>query len=149
MKKNALVTRAIASGQLHAYAGSLRYLKSIRAAGLRSAVVSSSANTTAIIRATGLAALLDVVVDAGTLSSRGLQGKPSPDSYLEAARLLAAPAGAAAVFEDAIAGVRSAVAGRFGYVVGINRLDAEHATALRDAGADIVVPDLANLLAAH
>ena len=50
------------------------------------------------------------------------------------------------VFEDALAGVQAGSAGKFGYVVGINREDAEHAEHLREHGADVVVNDLAELL---
>jgi beta-phosphoglucomutase-like phosphatase (HAD superfamily) len=52
----------------------------------------------------------------------------------------------AAVFEDATAGAEAGRRGEFGYVVGVNRLDDEHAAALKDHGADIVVRDLAELL---
>jgi len=56
----------------------------------------------------------------------------------------------AAVFEDATAGVAAGRAGSFGYVVGVDRVDQhgedEHADALREHGADIVVRDLADLL---
>ena len=37
-------------------------------------------------------------------------------------------------------------AGKFGYVIGVNRLDEAHETALRQYGADIVVLDLEELL---
>ncbi len=50
----------------------------------------------------------------------------------------------AAVFEDAVAGVEAGRAGRFGCVVGVDRVG--HADALRAHGADLVVRDLAELL---
>jgi beta-phosphoglucomutase-like phosphatase (HAD superfamily) len=49
------------------------------------------------------------------------------------------------VFEDALAGVEAGRAGRFGYVVGVDR-SGQAESLLRD-GADIVVSDLAELLA--
>ena len=49
------------------------------------------------------------------------------------------------VFEDALAGVASGRAGHFGYVVGVDRVG--QADALRASGADVVVSDLADLLA--
>jgi beta-phosphoglucomutase-like phosphatase (HAD superfamily) len=50
----------------------------------------------------------------------------------------------AAVFEDALAGVRAGRAGRFGAVVGVDRVG--QAAELKENGADIVVTDLADLL---
>jgi beta-phosphoglucomutase-like phosphatase (HAD superfamily) len=47
------------------------------------------------------------------------------------------------VFEDAVAGVAAGRAGGFGFVVGVDRVD--HAEALREHGADVVVTDLAEL----
>ena len=53
------------------------------------------------------------------------------------------PAERTAIVEDAIAGVRAGRAGGFGLVVGVDR--AGDPDALRDAGADLVVADLAEL----
>jgi beta-phosphoglucomutase-like phosphatase (HAD superfamily) len=52
----------------------------------------------------------------------------------------------AAVFEDALAGVEAGRAGRFGFVIGVDRVG--QADALSAHGADVVVDDLADLLAA-
>ena len=73
-----------------------------------------------------------------------LAGKPAPDTFLAAARELGAEPGHAAVFEDAEAGVAAGRAGRFGWVVGVDRTG--HARALHAHGADVVVEDLAELL---
>ena len=48
------------------------------------------------------------------------------------------------MFEDALAGVAAGRAGRFGFVVGVDRVG--QADALREHGADVVVADLAELL---
>nr|MDQ2698392.1 HAD-IA family hydrolase [Actinomycetota bacterium] len=95
----------------------------------------------------GLGGLLDVRVDGIIAKRDGLQGKPAPDTFLAAAAALGVPASEAAVFEDAIAGVAAGRSGGFGYVVGVDRLD--QADRLREAGADIVVADLALLLEEH
>ena len=50
------------------------------------------------------------------------------------------PPSGAAVFEDALAGVEAGRAGRFGWVVGVDRVG--QAAALREHGADQVVTDL-------
>jgi beta-phosphoglucomutase-like phosphatase (HAD superfamily) len=73
-----------------------------------------------------------------------LRGKPAPDTFEAAARTLGVEPAAGAVFEDALAGVAAGRAGRFGYVVGVDRVG--QAEALRAHGADIVVSDLAELL---
>jgi len=113
-------------------------------AGLRTAVVSSSANTQEVLEAAGIAGLFETVVDGHSIDERHLHGKPAPDSFLAAAEDLGVPAAEAAVFEDALAGVEAGRAGRFGCVVGVNRSD--EADALREHGADVVVDDLAELL---
>jgi beta-phosphoglucomutase family hydrolase len=143
-RKNELVHVAIAENGVDVYPGSVRYLHAVRAAGVATAVVSSSANAELVLRVAGLDGLVDVRVDGRTARERGLAGKPAPDTFLAAAADLAVPPGAAAVFEDALAGVASARAGGFGFVVGVDRLG--QADALRDRGADVVVTDLADLL---
>ena len=143
-KKNQALLAKLASDGVQVYDGSVRYLHAVRAAGLRTAIVSSSANTAQVLKAAGLTDQFDVRVDAQVAQARHLNGKPAPDTYLEAARELGVPASAAVVFEDALAGVESGHAGHFGFVVGVNR--ANQAEALRAHGADVVVNDLGELL---
>ncbi len=57
--------------------------------------------------------------------------------------MLGVPPAAAAVYEDAQAGVAAGRAGGFGWVVGVDRMG--QADALRREGADVVVHDLAEL----
>jgi beta-phosphoglucomutase-like phosphatase (HAD superfamily) len=98
------------------------------------------------LRVTGLDAFVEGRVDGVTLREQHIPGKPAPDAFLAGAKLAGVAAGAAVVFEDATSGVQAGRAGNFGYVVGVNRLDDEHAAALRQYGADIVVRDLEELL---
>jgi beta-phosphoglucomutase family hydrolase len=128
------------------YDGSVRYLQAARAAGLKVAVVSSSKNTTEVLRAAKLDRLFDAQVDGNVAEREHLKGKPAPDTYLRAATMLHATAAEAAVYEDAIAGVEAGRAGRFGMVVGVDRGGLP--AALRDHGADVVVHDLAELMVA-
>lgn len=143
-KKNELVLTVLKRDGVEVYEGSSRYIAAVRAAGLRTAIVSSSANTTDVLEAAGVADLFDARVDAQLATARGLRGKPAPDTFLEAARMLGTAAGHAAVFEDALAGVAAGRAGGFGFVVGVDR--AGQAAELRAHGADIVVQDLGDLL---
>jgi beta-phosphoglucomutase family hydrolase len=145
-RKNVILLQRIREGGLKPYPGSVRYLTAATDAGLRRAVVSSSANTREVVESTGLAAYLEARVDGRTIAERHLHGKPAPDTFLVAAQELGVPPGQAAVFEDALAGVEAGRAGGFGFVVGVNRLGPEHADDLRKHGADVVVADLEELL---
>lgn len=143
-RKNELILQVLARDGVEPYDGSIRYVTAVRAAGLRTAVVSSSANTEAILKAADVDSLFEVRVDHQVAEAANLRGKPAPDTFLEAARLLGVPAANAVVFEDALAGVAAGRAGNFGYVVGVDRVG--QADQLRAHGADVVVKDLADLL---
>ena len=143
-RKNVLLLQRIHDDGVRVYDGSRRYLQEARKAGLRRAVVSSSANTRDVLRVTGLEELVELRVDGVTARERDLKGKPAPDTFLAAAQELGLDPQQCAVFEDAEAGVRAGRAGGFGHVVGVDRTG--HAAALREHGADVVVQDLAELL---
>jgi len=116
----------------------------VHAAGISTAIVSSSANTQLILDSAGPAELFDVRVDGVIAKEHGLRGKPAPDTLLAAAEALHVPASRAVVFEDALAGVEAGRAGHFALVVGVDRVG--QAKELEEHGADIVVQDLAELL---
>lgn len=144
-RKNVVLLERIHTDGVQPYEGSVAYLKAATVAGLRRAVVSASANCRDVVQAAGLAEYLEVRVDGLVARERGLRGKPHPDTFLAAAKLLGVQPGEAAVFEDALAGVEAGRAGQFGYVIGVDRVG--QADELREHGADIVVRDLAELLA--
>jgi beta-phosphoglucomutase family hydrolase len=143
-RKNELVLELLAQHGVRAYGGSVDFLEVVRAAGLGRAVVTSSENVDAVLRAAGLQAAFDVVVDGALAQELGLAGKPAPDVFLEAARRLGVAPDRAAVFEDALVGVAAGRAGDFGLVVGVDRTG--QAAELRAAGADTIVADLAELI---
>lgn len=143
-RKNVLFKEVLRRDGVEVFEGSRRYLEAVHAAGLAIAVVSSSANTQEVLRITGLERYVMKRVDALTMRDEHIDGKPAPDSYLRGAELLGVEPAAAAVFEDAIAGVQAGHAGHFGIVIGVNRVG--QAEALRRNGADVVVDDLAELL---
>jgi HAD superfamily hydrolase (TIGR01509 family) len=143
--KGAEVDRLLHRDGVHVVAGAIGYVRAVRAAGLRCAVVSSSTNARTVLAAAGLAALVEVRIDGVVAAERHLRGKPAPDGFLAAAADLGVRPAAAAVFEDAVVGVRAGRTGGFGYVVGIGR--GRSGAALQAAGADVVVRDLAELLA--
>lgn len=146
-RKNAELNRRIGSDGVRVFDGSRRYLQAAERAGLRRIVVSSSANTELVLRTTGLDRYVEGRIDGTTLAERHLAGKPAPDSFLAGAELAGVSPAQAAVFEDALAGVAAGRAGRFGCVVGVDRVG--QAEELRKSGADLVVRDLAELLERH
>ncbi|GAA3815262.1 HAD family hydrolase [Streptomyces chiangmaiensis] len=146
-RKNALLLEKIHTQGVEPYAGSVRYVEAVRAAGLATAVVSSSANCHDILVSVGMEDRFDVRIDGVVAAERKLPGKPHPDTFLAAAHDLGVEPAAAAVFEDALAGMDAGRAGRFAYVVGVDRVG--QADALRQHGADTVVDDLAELLEEH
>ncbi len=143
-RKNEIVLKLIHDDGVQPYDGSVRYVHAVREAGLRRAVVSSSTNAHDVLHAAGIAECFDTVIDGAVAEREHLKGKPAPDTFLAGARALGVEPRAAAVFEDALAGVEAGRAGNFGHVVGVNRTG--QADALREHGADVVVDDLAELL---
>jgi beta-phosphoglucomutase family hydrolase len=145
-RKNALVLKLIEEKGVETYDGSIAFVRAARDAGLKTAVVSSSANTVQVLRSVGITDLFDARVDGVVAAERNLPGKPAPDMFLAGAKEVGVPADRAVVFEDALAGVRAGRAGGFAYVVGVNRVDGDHAKALAESGADVVVDDLSELM---
>jgi beta-phosphoglucomutase family hydrolase len=142
-RKNALFNELLAES-VEIYDSSIALVHQLHADGIRTAVVSSSANCKAVLEAAGIADLFEARVDGVVAKELGLPGKPAPDTYLEAARRLDAPAARAVVVEDAISGVQAGRNGDFGLVIGVDR--EANPEALREHGADIVVTDLGELV---
>ena len=142
-RKNAYFRELLLTRGVERFGSTIALAEAARQDGLRTAVVTSSRNGAAVLAAAGLAEAFDLLVDGTDLARLGLQGKPAPDLFLEAARRLGTSPARAAVFEDARAGVEAARAGGFALVVGVDR--AGQADALRAAGADLVVTDLEQL----
>jgi beta-phosphoglucomutase family hydrolase len=125
------------------YHASIALVRRLRELGIKTAVVSSSNNCAALLEAAGIAKLFDARVDGLDLTRNALKGKPAPDAFLEGARRLDVEPARAVVVEDAVAGVEAGRAGGFGFVIGIDR--GGNSLALRAAGADVVVADLAQV----
>jgi HAD superfamily hydrolase (TIGR01509 family) len=143
-RKNEILLRLIREQGVLPYPGSVRYLSEAKEAGLRRIVVTSSHNCDEVLAAAGLEGLVEGRIDGNLAERVGLPGKPAPDTYLAGAELAGVTPAEAAVFEDAVAGVASGRAGRFAYVVGVDR--AGQADVLLAHGADVVVGDLHELL---
>lgn len=125
------------------YEGSVAFVKLLRELDVKTAVVSSSNNCEAVLKAAEIADLFDVRVDGLDIARNKLKGKPAPDTFLEAVQQLKVKPSRAVVVEDAIAGVKAGRAGKFGYVIGVDRNG--HPRPLHEAGADEVVTNLAQV----
>jgi HAD superfamily hydrolase (TIGR01509 family) len=143
-RKNDLALELIRTRGVDVYDSSIRFVESVRQAGLPCAVVSASKNCRAVLRAARIEHLFDVRVDGIVADEQHLRGKPAPDMFLAAATVLDVAPQHASVFEDAIAGVESGRNGGFGWVVGVDRVG--QAEELHERGADVVVADLGELL---
>lgn len=142
--KNQRVLALLDAGKVEVYEGSVAYVRAVRDAGLRTAVVSSSANTAQVLEAAGIADLFEARIDGLVAIERGLKGKPAPDTFLAGAEALGVTPERAVVFEDALAGVEAGRAGGFALVVGVDRVG--QSDQLKAHGADVVVQDLSELL---
>ena len=143
-RKNALFGDLLSSEGVEVYDGSLAVVRHLLRNGVRCAVVSSSLSCEAILDVAGLADLFELRVDGQVAVRQGLAGKPAPDTFAYAARVLGVSPLRAVVVEDAIAGVEAGRAGGFGLVVAIDRTG--ETAALARAGADHVVTDLGDTL---
>jgi len=142
-RKNDLVNKIIEEGGVVPYEGSVKFLHQLRNQRFKVAVVTSSQNCTAVLKAAKLDHFFDVQVDGNTIHVQHLAGKPAPDTFLMAARLLGVEPKRAIVIEDALSGVEAGSAGDFGLVIGVARKG--NAEELRRHGAHLVVNDLGEL----
>jgi beta-phosphoglucomutase family hydrolase len=143
-RKNDLVNKIIEDKGVKPYEGSVELIHQLRRHGFKIAVVTSSQNCEAVLKAANLHAFFDVRVDGNTIYEQKLAGKPAPDTYLTAAKLLGVAPSRAVVIEDALSGVEAGSNGKFGLVIGVARKG--NAEELRQHGAHLVVNDLSELV---
>jgi beta-phosphoglucomutase family hydrolase len=141
--KDRYFTEHLGRHGVRTYEDSIALVRALRAQEVRTAVVSASNNCQVVLETAGIADLFDTRVDGRDITRFGMKGKPAPDTFLEAARRLEAEPSRAVVVEDAIAGVAAGHAGRFGSVIGVDRVC--QSQALREAGADVVVTTLSQI----
>lgn len=143
-RKNDAFNQVLHSDGVEPYPGSLRLVQLLHERGVPMAIVSSSRNAPDVLDVAGIASYFPVVMHGGVASERGLAGKPAPDTFIAAAQDLGVAVEHSVVLEDAISGVTAGHAGHFGLVIGVDR--GVGADALTEAGADLVVTDLEELL---
>ena len=132
---------------VEAYGSSVALVRQLRALNIKTGVTSSSNNSREVLEAAGLWQLFDAHIDGMDITRLKIKGKPAPDGFLEAARLISVEPARTVVIEDALAGVEAGRAGLFGCVIGVDRMG--HTEAFREAGADVVVSDLAQVRVAE
>jgi beta-phosphoglucomutase len=120
-------------------------LGGLHEAGVRQGIGSSAprANLELILRLTGVERFFAAVIGMEETQ----RGKPDPQVFLLAAERLGVPPGRCVVFEDAVAGVQAARAGGM-KCVAVRFVGHHPEAALRQAGADLVVPTLEGVSAA-
>jgi beta-phosphoglucomutase family hydrolase len=143
-RKNELVNKVIKDIGVEPYEGSVKLIQQLRRHGFKIAVVTSSQNCTTVLKAVKLDGFFEVQVDGNVIHARQLRGKPAPDTFLMAAKLLGVEPTRAVVIEDALSGVEAGSAGGFGLVIGVARKG--NAEELRRHGAHLVVNDLGELV---
>ena len=143
-RKNNLINEVIEQVGVEPYEGSVKLIHQLHHQGFKIAVVTSSQNCEAVLKAAKLDDFFEVRVDGNTVREQHLAEKPAPDTFLMAAKLLRADPTRSVVVEDAISGVQAGRNGNFGCVIGVARQG--NAEELRRHGAHLVVHDLGELV---
>jgi len=141
-KKNDIFLKLLHEG-FKVYDASIELILKLNNFGFKTAVVSSSKNCRAILHSANLFHLFDAVVDGTDQVALGLRGKPEPDLFLEALKRINVKPERAAMVEDALPGIEAGKRGGFARVVAIDRHNQK--TALKQAGADLVVKELSEM----
>jgi alpha,alpha-trehalase len=142
-RKDQLFLSRVAAGGVAVFPSTVALVRTLREAGLHTGVFSGSRNCRQILESVGISDLFPVRVDGVVAEELGLPGKPDPATLLEAARRVGAEQSRAVIVEDALSGVEAGRRGGFGLVIGVDRTG--RADEMRRRGADVVVPDLAEV----
>jgi beta-phosphoglucomutase family hydrolase len=143
-RKDHMVNRVITEVGVEAYTGTVQFIHQVRRDGFKIAVVTSSQHCDAVLRATKMEEFFEVRVDGNVIEKQRLAGKPAPDTFLAAARLLGVEPKRTVVIEDALSGVEAGSNGKFGLVIGVARKG--NAEELKRHGAHLAVEDLGELV---
>lgn len=85
------------------YPGILDLLKTLKAQGIKIALASASKNGPVLLDKMGITDLFDGIADPASVKN----GKPAPDIFIEAARLIDLPITECLGIEDALAGIQA------------------------------------------
>lgn len=139
-RKNRFFHQVVEKDGVDIYPSTVEFVKELILRGIKTAVASSSKNCRAALEAAGISHYFPVRVDGIVSAEMGLAGKPEPDIFLTACRLMGCTPEETVVVEDAVSGVQAAIKGRFGLVIGIAREMNEEE--LISAGAHRVISDM-------
>lgn len=142
-KKNKMFNEILKKQGAEVFPSSIEFIKSLRNAGIRVGVASSSKNCQAVLQSVNIEDLFETRVDGVVSAELGLKGKPQGDIFVTAAKNLGTEPVKSVVVEDAESGVEAGKNGGFGLTLGVARADNEKD--LKEHGADIVVKDLAEI----
>jgi beta-phosphoglucomutase family hydrolase len=141
--KDSYFLKDLQTNGVEIYPSTVALIERLKANDVLVALVSASRNVRSVLEGAGLSDLFEVKVDGLVADEMKLPGKPDPATFLEAATRLGVDAGRASIVEDALSGVEAGRSGKFGLVIGVDRIG--QGAALREHGADVVVDDLGDL----
>lgn len=120
-KKNSIFRQQLEKLGVDKYESTIDIIRRLKEEDFKIAVVSSSKNCGLILDNAGISSLFDTKVDGVDSAELGLDGKPAPDIFLEAAKRLKVEPSRSVVVEDALSGVEAGKRGEFGFVLGVAR----------------------------
>jgi alpha,alpha-trehalase len=142
-RKDRFYNEMLGAGVPQVFQTSVDLIRRLVDDGKSVAIVSSSTNCETILAAVGIQNLFKARLDGRIAAERQIAGKPAPDTFVEAARMLGVPPDRTVVVDDTVSGVRAGRAGDFGLVIGVARK--ETPARLHAGGADVVVADLGDI----
>ena len=142
-RKNRYFHEHLQKEGVEVYASTIDLIHQLHEVEIKTAIISSSKNCSAVLKQAGITHLFAARVDGTDLDKLDLAGKPAPDVFVEAARRLGVVRERSIIVEDALSGVEAGKRGGFGCTLGVDR--AGHAKALKEHGADVVVNDLSEV----
>ncbi|MFC1590330.1 trehalose-phosphatase [Candidatus Omnitrophota bacterium] len=142
-RKNDMFREVLNTQGAEIYDSTIKFINTLKDAGVRVGVASSSKNCKLILTSAGIEDMFETRVDGEVSARIGLKGKPEGDIFVTAARNVGAVPARSVVVEDATSGVQAGRNGGFGLVLGIARENNEKD--LLANGADVVVKDMADI----
>lgn len=142
-QKNKIFLELLHEQGVDVYSDNIRQLQHWQRQGMPLAVVSYSKNCRRMLDAANLSSLFKVCVDGQMVEKNHLPGKPHPDKFLFAAKMLNISPQHLMVVEDAVAGIQAAKKGQFGLSVAVIRPDNKESMAQSEP--DIMISHLGEL----
>tara|TARA_B100000575_G_C23094106_1_gene630920 strand:+ start:774 stop:1520 length:747 start_codon:yes stop_codon:yes gene_type:complete len=134
--------RILAKEGVTLYDSTVKLIEQFHDAKLKQFVASSSKNCRRVLKAANLQDFFFSIFDGIDLEHNNLPGKPNPALFLKVIEGYDLKPQECVVFEDSIAGVKSALSGGF-FTIGIDR--GNNSESFKKEGANIIVRDLSEL----